>query len=285
MGTFSELSIDSAIGTKEEALEVAPFTLEQNEPEPATETFGDEEKQAAEAETAQAALAFLKQQEDGADTAGAGAAKEATAPDASAEEMKRLHEEQEAKRKAEWEARQAAKEEAVLMEWETVVAVSDEELASASLKRVGADTERLTHRNMKVCVAEHIQTKCLEDMDFARLVMHPRKNMVNCFHYIRRKARAYAEQEMKDNGEEPVNGMYDTDVPDGLCYQWAEDYFADLDAEEDKDKDEKFVPKPYTGPKPKKAPAKKAEKKPKPEKKAEPPADGGQMSLLGGLAG
>lgn len=279
MGTFSELSIDSTTGAKEEVLEVAPFTLEQNEPEHTAETFGDEEKQAAEAEAAKAALAFLKQQEAGEDDT------EKKKPTASPEELKRQHEEQEAKRKAEWEAKQAAKEEAELMAWENAVAVSDEELASASLKRVGGDTERLTHRNMKVCVAEHIQTKCLEDMDFARMVMHPRKNMVNCFHYIRRKARAYAEQEMKDNGEEPVNGIYDTDVPDGLCYQWAEDYFNDLDAEEDKDKDEKFVPKPYTGPKPRKAPAKKAEKKQKPpEQKAESPVDGGQMSLLGGLA-
>lgn len=279
MGTFSELSIDSTTGAKEEVLEVTPFTLEQNEPEPTAETFGDEEKQAAEAEAAKAALAFLKQQEAGEDDT------EKKKPTASPEELKRQHEEQEAKRKAEWEAKRAAKEEAELMAWENAVAVSDEELASASLKRVGGDTERLTHRNMKVCVAEHIQTKCLEDMDFARMVMHPRKNMVNCFHYIRRKARAYAEQEMKDNGEEPVNGIYDTDVPDGLCYQWAEDYFNDLDAEEDKDKDEKFVPKPYTGPKPRKAPAKKAEKKQKPpEQKAEAPVDGGQMSLLGGLA-
>lgn len=283
MGTFSEMIIDSSIEAEEGVQEVAPFTLEQDDPEPVAETFGDEEKQVAEAEAAQAALAFLKQQEDGADAAGAEAKKETTA---SAEEMKRLHEEQEAKRKAEWEAKKAAKEEAELMAWETAVAVSDDELAAASLKRVGADTERLTHRNMKVCVAEHIQTKCLEDMDFARLVMHPRKNMVNCFKYIRRQARAYAEQEMKDNGEEPVNGIYDTDVPDGLCYKWAEDYFNDLDIEEDKDKDDQFVPKPYTGPKPKKAPAKKSEKKAKtPEKKADSPADGGQMSLLGGLAG
>lgn len=285
MGTFSEMNIDSSIGVKEDVQEVAPFTLEQGELEPVAENFGDEEQQAAEAESAQAALAFLKQQEGGEETTGAGAAKKAESPSASAEEMKRLHEEQEAKRKAEWEAKKAAKEEAELMAWETAVAVSDDELATTSLKRVGADTERLTHRNMKVCVAEHIQTKCLEDMDFARMVMHPRKNMVNCFKYIRRQARAYAEQEMKENDEKPVNGIYDTDVPDGLCYKWAEDYFNDLDAEEDKDKDDQFVPKPYTGPKPKKAPAKKSEKKPKPEKKAELPADGGQMSLLGGLAG
>ena len=284
MGTFSDMSIDAA--AKEDGVqEVAPFILEQGEPETVAETFGDEEKQAAEAETAQAALAFLKEQESG-ESAGADASNKTAAPAASAEEMKRLHEEQEAKRKAEWEARKAAKEEAELMAWETAVAVSDDELASASLKRVGADSERVTRRNMKVCVTEHIQTKCLEDMDFARLVMHPRKNMINCFQYITRQARAYAEQEMKDNSEKPVNGIYDTDVPDGLCYQWAENYFNDLDAEEDQDKDEKFVPKPYTGPKPRKTPQKKSEKKPRPsEKKADPPTDSGQISLLGGLAG
>ena len=122
MGTFSEMIIDSASGAEEAVQEVVPFTLEQGEPDPAAETFGDEEKQAAEAESAQAALAFLKQQEgDGADSVGAGAEKEAAAPTASAEEMKRLHEEQEAKRKAEWEARQAAKEEAELIDRKSVV--------------------------------------------------------------------------------------------------------------------------------------------------------------------
>lgn len=285
MGAFSEMNMDDTAVREDAVQEVAPFTLEQGEPEPVAETFGDEERQAAEAESAQAALAFLKEQEDGED-AETDATKKAEAPTVSAEEMKRLHEEQEAQRKAEWEARKAAKEEDELMAWETAVAVSDDELASASLKRVGADSERVTRRNMKVCVTEHIQTKCLEDMDFARMVMHPRKNMINCFKYITRQARAYAEQEMKDNGEKPVNGIYDTDVPDGLCYQWAEEYFGDLDAKEDQDKDEQFVPKPYTGPKPRKTPAKKSEKKPKPpEKKAEPPADSGQISLLGGLAG
>lgn len=285
MGAFSEMNMDDTAVREDAVREVAPFTLEQGEPEPVAETFGDEEKQAAEAESAQAALTFLKEQESGED-AETDATKKAAAPTVSAEEMKRLHEEQEAQRKAEWEARKAAKEEAELMAWETAVAVSDDELASASLKRVGADSERVTRRNMKVCVTEHIQTKCLEDMDFARMVMHPRKNMINCFKYITRQARAYAEQEMKDNDEKPVNGIYDTDVPDGLCYQWAEEYFGDLDAKEDKDKDERFVSKPYTGPKPRKTPAKKSEKKPKPpEKKAEPPADSGQISLLGGLAG
>jgi len=38
-----------------------------------------------------------------------------------------------------------------------------------------------------------------------------------------------------------------SDVPDDLCYQWSEDYFNDADAEEDKSKDDEFVPKKYYG--------------------------------------
>lgn len=277
MGTFSELSIDAAAEKDGGAQEVAPFTLEQSEPEPVNETFSDEEKQVAEAKSAQAVLELLKQKEA-----------EPTVP---ADELKRQHEEQEAKRKAEWEAEQAAKQEAELMAWENAVAVSDEELAAISMKRVGTDAERITRRNMKNCVTEHIQTKCLEDMDFARQVMHPRKTMIRCFRYINRMAFEYVKQEMEDNDIKPGNGDgYGSDVPDDLCYQWAEEYFYDLDAKEDKDKDEQFVPKPYTGPSPKKskkAAPKKTEKKApaKTEEKADTPAGDGQMSLLGGLAG
>lgn len=251
MGTFSEMAMAGDAASERE--EIQPFLLETTESEspvdgnaPA-EDIDDDARQQAEADAAAEALAKMTEE------------KELTPA-----QKKKEHEEAEAKRKTEWEAKHAAKQEAELMAWETAVAVSDEELASISLKRAGADSERVTRRNMKVCVTEHIQTKCLEDMDFARQVMHPRKNMINCFKYITRQARAYAEQEMKDNEEKPVNGVYDTDVPDGLCYQWAEDYFNDLEAEEDKDKDDTFVPKPYYGgssSKSKKAPAKKPEKK------------------------
>lgn len=286
MGAFSELSIDDAAEKVGGVQEVAPFTLEQSEPEPVNETFSDEEKQVAEAESAQAVLELLKQKE-----ADDEASKEPAEPAVPADELKRRHEEQEAKRKAEWEAKQAAKQEAELMAWENAVAVSDEELAAVSMKRVGTDAERITRRNMKNCVTEHIQTKCLEDMDFARQVMHPRKNMIRCFKYINRMAFEYVKQEMEDNDIKPNNNDgYGCDVPDDLCYQWAEEYFYDLDAKEDKDKDEQFVPKPYTGPSPKKskkAASKKPEKKvpAKTEEKADTPAGDGQMSLLGGLAG
>lgn len=178
--------------------------------------------------------------------------KETDAADSAAEEeledKKRAeHEAAEARRKAEWEARQKAKKEAEQAQLARMSSLSDEEVAVEAMKRVGTDTERLTRRNMKECVSEYIQTLCLEDPDFARLTMHPRKTMIHCFHYINRKAREFVEQEMKDNDIKPENGVYGSDVPDGLCYQWAEEYFRDPDAKEDRQEEEKFVPKAYSG--------------------------------------
>lgn len=165
------------------------------------------------------------------------------------EEAKRkAHEEAEAKRKAEWEAKQAAKKAAEEEQINRLAAMTDDEVMMASTKRVSDDVERLTRRNMKDFVSEHIQTKCLEDAAFARLTMHPRKSMIHCFWYINRKAQEYLLKEMEMNGETPKPGeRIGGDVPDDLCYQWAEDYFKDLDAKEDKDKEDEFVPKPYVG--------------------------------------
>lgn len=164
------------------------------------------------------------------------------------EDKKRAeHEAAEARRKAEWEARQQAKKEAEQAQLARLSSLSDEEVTAQAMKRVGADTERLTRRNMKECVSEYIQTLCLEDPDFSRLTMHPRKTMIHCFFYINRKAREFVEQEMKDNDIKPENGVYGSDVPDDLCYQWAEEYFRDPDAKEDQEKEEKFVPRAYNG--------------------------------------
>lgn len=162
------------------------------------------------------------------------------------DEKRKAHEASEAKRKAEWEAKKKAREEAETLEWEKAVSVDEDTLISNSVKRLADDTERLTRRNMKLCVTEFVQTKCYEDPAFARQVMHPRKSMLNCFHYINRKAREYLEQEMKDNDEKPDRGMYGGDVPDDLCYEWAVEYFRRMDLPEDKsEEDKEFVPKPY----------------------------------------
>lgn len=194
---------------------------------------------------------------------------------------RRAHEETEARRKAEWEARQQAKRTAAQAELDRIAAMSDEEIIAASVGRVGEDTEKLTRRNMKEAVCEHIQTMCRRDPAFARLTMRPGKSMIRCFKYINRQARAYAEQEMKDNGIERT-GVYGIDVPDGLCFQWAVDYFNDPDAQEDHEGEEKFVPRPYQGKStsgartPKKAPGEK-------KTKAEKPAESGVEQLTLGV--
>jgi len=248
----------------------------------------DDARQEAEAEAAKATLAKLTEDSEPSDEAPA----EEAPPEEDNEEQKRKeHEEAEAKRKAEWEAKKQAKEEEILFAWENATALDDEALAAASSKRVGDDSERLTRRNMKQCVTEMIQIFCHEDLDLARQVMHPRKNMVNCFRYITRKAKEFVLQEMKDNDIKPDREGYGSDVPDDLCYQWAKEYFFDMEAPEDKDpNEEQFVPKPYVG-KTTTSKAKKKTEKKKPEpKKVEAPtpaptANEGQLDMFSMLGG
>lgn len=205
------------------------------------------------------------------------------------EEKKRAeHEAKEAERKAAFDARQAAKKKAFDEQLARAVNMTDEEVVEAAVVRAGEDTEKITRKNMKDCVAEHIQTLCLSDPAFARLTMHPRKKMVHCFQYITRKAWEYIQDELKADGIQPGQGAagYGAAVPEGLCYQWAEEYFRDPTVKEDEEEEETFTPKPYPGkaaPKTKaKKPAekKKTEKKP-PEKKVEEkkPANDDQLSF------
>ncbi len=203
------------------------------------------------------------------------------APDDTA--ARQAHEAAEAKRKAEWDAKQAEKKAARQAALDRIGKMNRNELLKASVERVAADTERLTRRNMKEAVAEHVQAKCREDASFAMLVMTPEKSMIRCFRYISRQAQKYAEQEMKDNGIERT-GVYGLDVPDGLCFQWAEDYFRDENAEEDHKDDEKFVPKPYVSTN-RKAAKSKTDKKPSPaaKPKAEKPKDPGMEQLTLGV--
>ncbi|SHO54134.1 PcfK-like family protein [Anaerocolumna xylanovorans] len=266
MGVFSEIAMEE----ENEQEEINPFSLEHIPEEEAQEkeAFEDEEEQQAEADAAAEVLANLEEKSG-----------------SSLYQKKKEHEEKEAQRKAEWEAKRQAKLEAEQIAWENAVAMSDDELLTASLKRVGTDVERITRRNMKMCVTEYIQTRCLEDVDFARQVMHPRKNMINCFKYINRRAFEFVKQEMEDNEVKSSAEGYGSDIPDDLCYQWAEEYFLDMDAKEDKDKEEDFVPKPYYGgasstksSKNKKAPEKKPVKKAEPHKEED--VVSGQMSFI-----
>ena len=251
----------------------------------------NEARQAAEAEAAQATLAKLAVESPCEDEPAEDAPTEEAPPEDNEEQKRKEHEEAEAKRKAEWEAKRQAKEEEILFAWENATALDDAALAAASSKRVGDDSERLTRRNMKQCVTEMIQIFCYEDLDLARQVMHPRKNMVNCFRYITRKAKEFVMQEMKDNDIKPDREGYGSDVPDDLCYQWAKEYFFDMEAPEDKDpNEEQFVPKPYVGKTTMSKTRKKTEKKkPEPKKteapKSAPAANEGQLDMFSMLGG
>lgn len=267
MGIFSEMNIaDPSVSADTERL---ADLAEQR----------DEQRQEAEAAQAQELLQQMQSAEQ--------AEKKETPPEPTEEEKRRAHEEAEAKRRAEWEAKKRAREEAEQAAWENAVAMDDDQLLQASVKRLGDDAERITRRNMKQCVTEYIQTHCYEDMDFARQVMHPRKSMIHCFRYINRKARDFVKQEMEDNDEKPTGDGYGCDVPDDLCYQWAVEYFMDMEAPEDKtEEDKEFVPKPYNG-KPAPKPRKKTEKK-KPAAKKEEPKETAETQMnifdLGGAA-
>lgn len=186
------------------------------------------------------------------------------------------HEAAEEQRRAEFDARQEAKKQALQEQIARVNAMSNDEAMNAAIQRTGADTEKLVRRNMKEMVTEYIQTLCIEDSAFARMVLQPRKSMIRCFQYINRKAFEYVQDEMKANGIRPGPGMqtYGSDIPDDVCYQWAEEYFRDPTVKEDQEQEEQFVPKPYPGkasspPKAKKTSEKKKTEKKEPAKKSE----------------
>lgn len=285
MGYFSQLDIEQRTAQHTDADATDEMDLHAKAEE------RDDARQAAEAEAAQATLAKLAVESSTEDEPTDEAPAEEAPPEDNEDQKRKEHEEAEAKRKAEWEAKKKAKEEAELFAWENALAMDDAALAAASSKRVGDDSERLTRRNMKQCVTEMIQVFCYEDLDLARQVMHPRKNMVNCFRYITRKAKEFVMQEMKDNDIKPSAEGYGSDVPDDLCYQWAREYFFDMDAPEDKDpNEEKFVPKPYTGKATPKSSKKKPEKKKPEPKNAEAPkpapvANEGQLDMFSMLGG
>lgn len=95
----------------------------------------------------------------------------------------------------------------------------------------------------------------------------------------------YIQKDLKVDGNRAFSQMgYGEDVPDDLCYQWAIDYFHDLDAEEDKETEKKFIPRPYssnqsTGKKGKNN-TKEKKKQEVPQKQAGQVVFPGQMSLF-----
>lgn len=167
------------------------------------------------------------------------------------------YEAKEAQHRKEWEEKQAEKKAAGQAKLEAIRSLSDEDVISRSLRRVSEDTDKMLRRNMKECVSEYVQTVSLSDPDFARFTLYPEKTMRNCFRYIIRKAREYLETEGSLDTEEPLEAestgsrrsgcqartLYG-DVPDDLCYSWAEEYFRNMDIEEDQERQDVYVPLP-----------------------------------------
>ena len=177
---------------------------------------------------------------------------------------RQAHEAAEAQRRAEWEAAQAKKRAEEQEQLERIANMNEDALRLAAVRRVKIATDKMTNRSMKDSVSAHIRSICEQDLDFARLTMHPRKSMLHCIQYIFRQANDYLQKELKAGG----------DIPDGLCFQWAEDYFRDPEAREDQEPDSEFVPKPYIKP----YMPKPSEPKPAPKPKG---YVDGQISLLG----
>ena len=133
--------------------------------------------------------------------------------------------------------------------------MNDAEAVEASTKRIQAEIENITRKNMKECVAEHLAGLCAKDPLFAHKVVQPGKTLVNCFSYINQKAQKFAEQERKDNNITET-GIYGCAIPTDLVYQWAEDYF---NAPIEKKPERKAPTKAATPTKTNRTPAKPAE--------------------------
>ena len=186
---------------------------------------------------------------------------------------RQAHEAAEAQRRAEWEATQVKKLAEEQEQLERIANMNEDALRLAAVRRVKIATDKMTNRSMKDSVSAHIRSICEQDLDFARLTMHPRKSMLHCIQYIFRQAQDYLQKELKAGGIK-TPGTYGGDIPDGLCFQWAEDYFRDPEAREDQEPDSEFVPKPYIKP----YMPKPSEPKPAPKPKG---YVDGQISLLG----
>ncbi len=89
------------------------------------------------------------------------------------------------------------------------------------------------------------------------------------------------QDKLKASGTRPGPGQqtYGCDVPDDMCYQWAEDYFRDPDAKEDHEDEEKFVPSRMLG-SPMQEQTQEGGKKKKTEPKAAHTYDRRKKSLL-----
>lgn len=165
-------------------------------------------------------------------------------PATPAKNNKQEPDDKEAARKAEWEKKHAKKVEKQAAEWQAVQEMDSETASKTSIEAITKGIERMTRRNMKIEVGKFIQQECEHDPEFARLIMHPRKDILRCFKFINQKACDHLIEERKlleEQGED-TSDMVCGDVPDEICFQWALEYYRTPDLEIDKDKNDEYKP-------------------------------------------
>jgi hypothetical protein len=147
-----------------------------------------------------------------------------------AEAKKRKLAEEEEARKAASEAERLKKEAEEKAEIERVAAMSDAEALTAALEKIGAPAEPPPPHDIQLCVAWSLRERCAADADYARKVLHPRKDMSGCSGYIGAKVVERIKKELKESGVEPGGQAVARAVPAEVCYQWAFDYFNEAPA-------------------------------------------------------
>lgn len=185
MGVYSQMDAELRYGgnifVDDEANEGCPAFVPDDTEDGDTPAFEDDDDQEQEPVPAPPPASDPAPSDGQAQTEAQPATKETAKAAADEDAKRKAHEEAEAKRKAEWEAKQAQKKVAEQKKLDELAAMSDEELMTASTQRVGTDIEKLTRRNMKECVAEHIQTMCLDTLPLILALSHGFIQHLLCF--------------------------------------------------------------------------------------------------------
>ena len=189
------------------------------------------------------------------------------------------HEAKEAARKAEFEEKQRRKKEKKERARQAVRAMSDADVMAAAIKMIEAREDEIrkdfdddTNGVIEMIILQALKAGCQCDTDFARSIMNPDKCFANCIRYVGKQAY----EKKKDDIQKQIRGgaQYAAfSFPTKLYFQWATDYFNDLNAPEDKEPEEKFKPQPYR-------PAMKSPAKPMQPIQAKPKEENTQLSLF-----
>ena len=182
-------------------------------------------------------------------------------------------------RKAEFEEKQRRKKEKKERARQAVRAMSDADVMAAAIKMIEAREDEIrkdfdddTNGVIEMIILQALKAGCQCDTDFARSIMNPDKCFANCIRYV--GTQAY--EKKKDDIQKQIRGgaQYAAfSFPTKLYFQWATDYFNDLNAPEDKEPEEKFKPQPYR-------PAMKSPAKPMQPIQAKPKEENTQLSLF-----